>query len=498
MSNSELHEQNRIDSKRFGTVQKPGIVFLRFGLVFFLLVFAVSVLFGTYSRYVADDWCTARRVVTDGFWEAQRFWYTKWSGRFSFTFLISAVETIGPRFVPFSAALLLILWVSALTWAFHPLVKQHPKAPRLLSLLVASLVVYVTLDSMPNLYQSFFWQTGSFTYIAPLVFAALYLGIVIQSTTHSNQERISYVHLGSGALLTMIAGGFSEMYVAMQTVLIVIALGALYLSKHSRKYHHVVSLLFAGLVGSVVAMIIIIIAPGNAVRMLAQPSPPGVVELILLSLKFGLHFIGKSVLLHPVPAALAGLIPLSFGFWMKNDAVIDKAEYTRNNRDRLIFLLVTPVAAYFIMVSAMMPSVYGVSAYPPDRALPVPQFGFTLIVILWSFFAGVTLKGLTWVRQWNQRLVTTLLLISIGILLIAGPLSLTYRIVIEIPSAKAFAAKWDERDMLVRSAVNEGLTEIELATIGRIGDLPDIRETSDHWINVCFAAYYDLDLVVSE
>jgi len=50
---------------------------------------------GFYSRYVADDFWTAGYLRTLGFWDAQRYWYLSWSGRYSFTFLVSLVEGPG-------------------------------------------------------------------------------------------------------------------------------------------------------------------------------------------------------------------------------------------------------------------------------------------------------------------------------------------------------------------------------------------------------------------
>jgi hypothetical protein len=352
---------------------------------------------------------------------------------------------------------------------------------------------------MPNLYQSLFWQTGSLTYVAPLIFASLFLGLLFRSVGQSNSKQYSLVTLAIGALLTFIAGGFSEMYVTMQTVMIVIALVWLYILNLRQKHPHLVSLLFAGLVGSIIAMIVIVIAPGNTVRLAAQPEPPGVIEIVLLSLRFGLHFIGKSVLLHPVPAAISVLIPFSLGAWKENRVLQgDMGNFDYDGRIKRIFLWIAPVAAYIIMVSAMMPSAYGISAYPPDRSLSVPQFGFTLIVMIWGYFAGVMIKGLAWYQRWNQRFVSTLLVVMIGILLVAGPLYLSYRIAKQIPSAQSFAAEWDERDKYVYSTIESGESEVVLATLGRIGDLPDIRESSDHWINKCFASYYGLVAVTSE
>ena len=51
---------------------------------------------GWYARYVADDYCWAGVLRTHGFLEAQVYWYTIYSPRYAFTFLVNLVELAGP------------------------------------------------------------------------------------------------------------------------------------------------------------------------------------------------------------------------------------------------------------------------------------------------------------------------------------------------------------------------------------------------------------------
>jgi hypothetical protein len=47
-----------------------------------------------YMRPIADDFCTSAVVVKDGFWAANDYWWSSWSGRFSFTAAVSLIESI--------------------------------------------------------------------------------------------------------------------------------------------------------------------------------------------------------------------------------------------------------------------------------------------------------------------------------------------------------------------------------------------------------------------
>ena len=48
---------------------------------------------GTYTRYTADDYCSASACMTDGFWGAQWLWYRGSSGSVTFNFAITALAT---------------------------------------------------------------------------------------------------------------------------------------------------------------------------------------------------------------------------------------------------------------------------------------------------------------------------------------------------------------------------------------------------------------------
>ena len=67
---------------------------------------------GRFSRYVADDFCTAGILRDYSFLGAQRYWYLNWSGRYSFTLAITALERLfGLPIVPLLPALVLALWL---------------------------------------------------------------------------------------------------------------------------------------------------------------------------------------------------------------------------------------------------------------------------------------------------------------------------------------------------------------------------------------------------
>src|SRR5882672_10166282 len=81
-----------------------------------LLAFAYV---GHFTRYMADDYCIAVDLHNAGFMKAQKIWYTSWTGKFSYMFVLSAVELTGPAIVPYLPLLALICWLAVSIWSVH-------------------------------------------------------------------------------------------------------------------------------------------------------------------------------------------------------------------------------------------------------------------------------------------------------------------------------------------------------------------------------------------
>src|SRR5215469_13016846 len=80
-----------------------------------LLVYAAV---GGYARYVADDFCWAGILRTEGFVQAQVYWYTVYSPRYAFTLLVNLTELAGPAIVPALPAAAIVACVASFTWTF--------------------------------------------------------------------------------------------------------------------------------------------------------------------------------------------------------------------------------------------------------------------------------------------------------------------------------------------------------------------------------------------
>lgn len=476
-----------------------------YNLLFFAAILALLVpltthaILGSYTRYIADDWCTAATVHSQGLIRAQSTWYMNWSGRYAFTFSVSLIELIGIRLVPYLPTLALGLWLAVTTWAVYPFrVWGSGSFAILFSLLLASLLIFTVLESIPNVHQSLYWQTGMLTYIAPLIFATITLGIFNRNLRRATTHRLR----GSAlflAVLATIAGGFSEMYVAMQTTAFLIAIVIFLMITSDDRKRLIISLLVAGLLGSIVSMALIFFAPGNEIRQALTPDSPGLFSVIGSSLNFALRFIGKSILFSPVPTSLALFIPTLITFTLPLFGGGSGDTHPCLNQRRLFsFLLLSPVVAYLLIASSMAPSVYGVSAFPEDRTLTIPQFILNSTIIFWGSVGGLTLKKRSgWIVKQKTR-ITIIGCCLVAGLLFLGPILSANRNFTQVPTLRAYADRWDARDRQIRAVQKSGATQLTVPALGFTGGLADIKDDPDYWVNRCFADYYGLETVTAE
>ena len=176
---------------------------------------------GIFSRYAADDYETAGALARSGFWGAQQYWYMTWSGRISYFALVTLVEMLGIRAVPYLTAVCLSLWLFALAWLLRQIFTiTHVKHPVLSSTLGACLILFITLRSLNLIHQILFWQTGLLTYPAYLIFFTFSIAMLVWRVKHHGHQPASFLDLSICFLLAFLLGGLSEISTTFQITFI--------------------------------------------------------------------------------------------------------------------------------------------------------------------------------------------------------------------------------------------------------------------------------------
>ncbi len=369
------------------------------------------------------------------------------------------------------------------------------RRPRLTAFALTAVLVYATVYSTANAVQSFYWLSGTLSYTVPLIFLTLFVGVVAHAQRRLPDRRPGIPRLLLAAALTFIAGGLSEIYIATQTGLLLLAV--LITLRHASKAVKRISmpLMLSGLAGSVLAMAIVMLAPGNAVRQAFFTRPTYPLLATALSPLYALMFLVGFVLLSPITTAalILGCAVLAFALQPEDGEWSLQAASLIADRRRaarwIVLSLIAPVAFSYA------PTLYTVFGGPPARALVIPQFIVTAVVAFWSLVAGLSLRRTFAHRAQDQpRSQKPRLLLLLGILMLI-PLGSAWRTLSIAGELQSYALKWDQRDRQVRNAAARGEKSVVVQALGYTGRLEDLDLDPKHWLNLCVARYYGLDAV---
>jgi hypothetical protein len=407
---------------------------------------------GSFSRYTADDYCWAAILGTQGFWQAQVHWYTVYSPRYAFTFLVNLAELAGPPIVPFLPPLALAGWLAALTWSLSAVLRLRT------AFVLGALVAFATLQTTPDRAQSLYWQTGLLTYLLPLILATVFLGWAARPGGGAWRHAVSF-------LLTFVAGGLSETYLIPQNVGLTLACLVL---KDRRQF-------LAGLAGGVTALATILIAPSTSARVGGSPadlwlaSAAAVATAVVQAGQLVVHYPLTVVLCLGVPAVLNGL------GWLEWDV-----------RPHLRQLAVVTAIIGLTLPFCFFPSFYAQNGNPPARSLIVPQ----VLLIGYLVYAGQFLSPLA---QRGPQLATGLALALLALV----PLGAAAATLPERATAARYAVLWDQEDATIRGMRDAGATRLLVPPLPPNLGEEFVTANPTHWFNSCVARYYRVDSIVA-
>jgi hypothetical protein len=421
---------------------------------------------GSFARYTADDYCWAGVLRTEGFLNAQVWWYAGYSPRYAFTFLVNLVELAGPGIVPTLPAFAIAVWLCTLTWT----AKQFGLAT-IQALVVAELAAFAALQTAPDLPQSLYWQTGMLTYVVPLVLATFLIGWIRRAMSLSIVEPWA---VAISALVTFVAGGLSETYLIPQNVALTLALlvslvlawrrvGRRGEAWRGEARWSPIAHLSAALAGGVLALIVIVVAPATEYRVGGSPadlwlaSSAAIATAAYQLLRLARYF-PLTVLACLIVPSLLGLGTQSVSakwFWIVTVGVA-----------------ITLPFCYF-------PSFYAQNGNPPARSLIVPG----AIVIGYLIFAGYSVQGVVQRITESRRLAVALALALV-------PLGAAITSLPERATAAEHAALWDAEDQQIRASRDAGQVDVVVPSLPPYLGENFVTADRGNWFNVCVARYY--------
>jgi len=338
------------------------------------------------ARPFADDFCQMRVRAQYGITGGVSHWYDAWSGRY--TSMFSQLFVNG--FSPIAAFAIIAIWFVALNLLLRKILVFRG-VPATVCTIGATIIIATMLAIAGDPYQSYFWTTGVLTYAAPLALITLALLIVDKSPALA-------------ALIVFFAAGFSDIGVLLMVI------GFFVCFLWQRKFT-------LPLLAAIASFILVILAPGNAIRMSNFPAPNLLVALTAVSQYT------VPMLTHGWPVLLAlGIL-----------AFITSTKYDKQPISPLVpfFAIAGPLA----WTLCIFTSGYYQSTWLTERAWVIPQYVTVASVCVCGYSLRCTLR----LRLWKTLTAFSVLVISISTL--AAFLN-TYA------SARDYAAVYDSGHLL--------------------------------------------------
>jgi hypothetical protein len=476
MKSSSLRAPLSIPSRN----KYPGKLLILILLIFPGIVLLLHGYLGSYTRLIADDFCSfhfSRRLgMLRYIWNQ----YLTWGGRYSAFAVDSLIHNIGVIGLHYFPITLLIIWVCAASFAINQLlqVETGTRQGLLLSVAVGMTTVFAILSMSPNVPQVLYWWNGMRTYLPSLIVTMFTIGFFYWAYQNLSSRRAVLWGSVASFLLALIDAGFNE---PLCVVLFSFFIGytALRLLTHTLNVRDpLFSFLAAASLGTAIALAIMLLSPGTALRQVNFPPPPGLIRMLTIATNGYVSYLAS---LLSTPARVSGLIVLLLtSVWIGTES-----EKKLLNGYWILLLSAGGIALSFLSI---LPSIYGTSEMAHPRTLIVPSFILAASVL----FAGL-MTG-----QWLSRnglastTIQTGLRVSIGVFAIGSALLNASALYESRDIYVSFAQRWELANAQILQAKASGEQSVTIAALDPwTGPGGDPTDNSKFWVNRCFSLYYD-------
>ena len=446
---------------------------------------------GTFSRYTSDDYCLSAFFLNDDFVDQMTRRYFVSSSRYTNILFIGLVDNI---FGWYNVAILPAIMLTLFVLGLYLLLKEIGHILDLgwnswMTLFLASSVAFFSVLQAPALYETLYWRAGMTSHFAPLVFIPFFGAFLLRQIRLTDGSTPSIWIQMLCLISPLIIGGLSEPpTTVMITILILGILAILIWGKGGFRKSALILLLWS-LAGSLMALVVLALAPANSLR-LDRP-PPGLFELISRVLTFPFEFIMDTLQTRPIPTIVSVMMPAILFYVYYSQPSRNISSGARNLLGILIIAIL--LIAYFLIAASFAPSAYGQS-YPVGRARFAGRLLMTSALMADGALLGILLSnvGLKFFQSIYFRRFAILALIF----LVLYPLRTAWLTSMEIPAYQQYAVAWDERDSEIRTLKDQGARDLVVPFLSS-DPIQDLGDRAGFRLNRCAAALYGVDSILA-
>jgi len=455
-----------------------------------LAIVLVFVLLARYSHPSSDDFCMASGVIESGLIPYLWQHYFEWSGRYTGNALYAIYPLIfgmfeAYKFIP--AVMLLLLFVASAFFLSRLFRVSIVARPVLLSSLC---FISVYLLGMTSPASGLYWMAGALTYQSANILFFVVLGLMIQLADRQKDSKKYLSLLPVLLLVLIIAIGTNETSMLALTGLATLVLVAQLNSGWEKLKPWLLILIVALLCFSVVYY-----SPGNAIRAADFPLRHDLLRSLNGSLVVGLKTLWLW-LSNPVLIVSSLLVPFATAsLWLRSARL-----FVISKRKIVALLLVT----FTMPVLLQFPAWWSMGGWPPARTVDTIYF---LFLVGWYLsIATATVHYLckgkgSLLMQIHRPAGAISLLLLTGLFTAAALQSQTYQQARNdlFHLAPPYHEYLNKRYQIIEQAKAKDRRYLVVPDYRqeypRTIFFNDIMSRPNHWRNVCYADYFDLEKI---
>ena len=450
-----------------------------FSIIVILFIANSSFMFlGTQARYIQDDYCYGEKIRNEGFFKTQfnsYFYSVPYSGnRYSLTLFSGIFDLFSEGAYPFFTFISIILFISGLILLLSNLSRISPINLHIQQILIIAFsIAFLTLYISPNRFQTVFFRSGSLPYFYPIIFN-IWIGYLLLKYINYENKHLLYII----ACITFLSSGFSEVGTVVQFSFWTFLLSLFIFRKKNKKLILAASVVVAV---SIIGLILLILCPNNYERQVNFGDPNTIYNLFKFGPAFGLDFIRYSIKGYYIPIFALILLASLMSLQIETPFV--------DLKETIIFVFITILISYLLIVANILPSLYAYRAYPNARGLMPATFIIIIAFFLIGLSVGWLIKGIIYR---NKTLFNSLQILLFFIMAIYFARS-GIRVFSEYPQYHQRASLWDARHAYILEQIDHGEKELLVSAIDSFYMTFELQPEPYHWVNKCAARWYGID-----
>jgi hypothetical protein len=320
------------------------------------------------------------------------------------------------------------------------------------------------------------------TYVPPFIAFTLHIAYLFWAVDKLQGRRQILLGSAFSFLLALFIGGFNETFTTVQFLFFAGLTGFCVLLKRMRFSDKLVSLLLGALLGSGLALLIMMMSPGAARRLTFFPPHPDVITMLRITLDGYLQYLFG---IFSSPGKLSALVGMFLvAFWLGTES-----QEESSHEWPVVLPLVGGVLLSWV---SLLPSVYGLSQMPADRTFIVPTYVLVLSLAYGAVMLGKRLSGRAAIPALH-RTRTGLLLGALVLVLFSAWIN-TVSLYQEREPYLAFAEQWDQIDALILEAKSNGAESVTLPPLLNWASLDQPNQNPKYWVTACYSEYYGIQV----